>query len=309
MTIPEKLEQKHQLESLLDNYDNFLFDCDGVVWLDEHLIPGMLETINFLRSKGKKVVFITNNSSKSREDYIHKFKRLGFEGITKDIIYPTCYAAVIHLKIHLKVPIGSKVWVLGDHGIENELREEGYIPLGGSNPQLDTDFDETSDFVKVDPEVKAVIVGSTKKFNYMRIASTLQYLLHENKSLTFIGTNIDRTYPGPNGMILPAGGSVVNYMSYTADRECIDVGKPSTLFLNTVVETQNLDKDRTIMIGDTLYTDIKFGNDGKLGGGNGSTILVLTGGSKLKDLENITDDSMRPSFIMESFGHFIKHFQ
>lgn len=308
MTIPEKLEQKHQLESLLDNYDNFLFDCDGVVWLDEHLIPGMLETINFLRSRDKKVAFVTNNSSKSRQDYVHKFKRLGFEGITKDIIYPTCYSAVLYLKDHLKVPTGSKVWVLGDSGIESELKEEGYIPLGGTDPLLDTEFDEKSEILKVNPDVKAVVVGSTKQFNYTRIASTLQYLLHENKSLTFIGTNIDRSYPGPNGMILPAGGSVVNFMSYTADRECIDVGKPSTLFLDTVIENQNFDKDRTIMVGDTLYTDIKFGNDGKLGGGNGSTILVLSGGSKLHDVEKIIDESMRPSYIMESFGDFIKHF-
>lgn len=305
---PTRIDTKEHVASLLDKYDNFLFDCDGVVWLDETLIPGMLETIKYLQANGKGFAFITNNSSKSRNEYIGKFKKLGFEGITKEMIFPTCYAAATTVKEELKIPQGSKIWVLGDHGIEDELREQGYIPVGGSDKALDTEFHLEHELLKVDPDVKAVVVGSTKHFNYMRIALTLQYLLHDNKSLPFIGTNIDRSYPGGNGLILPAGGSVVNFMEYTAHRDFINVGKPSTLFLDTVLKHMNFTKEKTIMIGDTLYTDIKFGNDGQLGGGNGGSILVLSGGTKPQDLHKLheLDTSMIPSFIIESFGDVIK---
>lgn len=313
MAPPEKIELKKQAQQLVEQYDNFLFDCDGVIWLDEKLIPGVLETIEHLESQGKRFAFVTNNSSKSRDTYIEKFHRLGFKGIGKHLIYPTCYAAASYLKEHLKVPVGAKVWVLGDHGIETELKELGYIPVGGSDPRLDDEFDPQHDLLKVDPDVRAVVVGSTKAFNYMRIATTLQYLLHENKSLPFIGTNIDRSYPGPEGLILPAGGSVVNYMSYTSNRDFIDVGKPSKRLLETILEQRDFDKSKTLMIGDTMYTDIKFGNDGQLGGESGGSLLVLSGGTKLKDLHHLIENpaslqdgpSLIPLKYIESFGHII----
>lgn len=302
MTIPIEISTKEQVEHVLQTYDNFLFDCDGVIWLDETLIPGVLDTIKLLESKGKKFAFITNNSSKSRNEYVAKFERLGFKGVSKDTIYPTCYAAALQIKEELKIPVGAKIWVLGDNGIEEELREQGYIPIGGSDPRLDEEFSFDHPLLKIDPDVKAVVVGSTKKFNYLRIAVTLQYLLHNNKLLPFIGTNIDRSYPAQDGLILPAGGSVVNFMEYTAHRDFINVGKPSPIFLDTVVKHQAFDKKTTVMVGDTLYTDIKFGNDGGLADGKGS-ILVLTGGTKAVDLLPLPkDESTIPTYIIRSLG-------
>lgn len=285
---------------LTSHYDNFLFDCDGVIWLDEALIPGVKQTLLTLKSLGKRVAFITNNSSKSRNEYLAKFLRLGIDDVTRDMIYPTCYAAAMELH-RLKIPKGSKVWVLGDHGIEEELKIQGYVPVGGLDPSLDLEFDPDHPALQVDPDVKAVVVGSTKQFSYMKVALTLQYLLHKNKSIPFIGTNIDRSYPGPNGLVLPAGGSVVNLMEYTANRSFISVGKPSPLFLDMVLESQGFDRERTLMVGDTLYTDIKFGNDGKLGGSNGGSLLVLTGGSTKEDMERV-EEELKPRYYMESLG-------
>ncbi|OBA19376.1 HAD-like protein [Metschnikowia bicuspidata var. bicuspidata NRRL YB-4993] len=249
------------------------------------------------------MAFVTNNSSKSRNTYVRKFSDLGFEHIEKSAIYPTCYSAALVIKEQLKIPPQSKVWVFGDEGIEQELKECGYIPCGGSDPSLDSEWDPDSPILKIDQEVKAVVVGSTKKLNYMRLATTVQYLLVDEKSIPFIGANIDTTYPGPKGMILPAGGPMVNLMSYTCGRDFINVGKPSGLLLNTILQDQKFDRERTLMVGDTMYTDIKFGNDGKLGGKNGGTLLVLSGGSKLGDLKNIEDKSTEPQYYIESLGH------
>lgn len=303
-----EISGKEIAQKLVDEHDFFLFDCDGVIWLDETLIPGVMKTLEYLDSKGKKYVFVTNNSSKSRKQYVEKFKKLGFRGITKEMIFPTCYAAAFNLKEHMEIPEGSKIWVLGDIGIEEELREFNYIPVGGTDVLLDAPFDLDSDLLKVDPDVKAVVVGSTKEFNYTRIALTLQYLLHDNKSLPFLGANIDRTYP-VDGLSLPAGGSVVNYMQYTAERDFINLGKPSPVLLDVILESNGFSREKTLMVGDTLYTDIKFGNDGHLA----NTLLVLSGGTTrpcfddfLKNYHKKDEgESMIPLYYIESFGDLI----
>lgn len=290
---------KEQALAFIDQYDHFLFDCDGVLWLDTDAIPGVVDFVDWLRQRLKTMAFVTNNSSKSRDTYLHKFDDLGFSKISKSSIYPTCYSAALVLEKQLNIEKGSKIWVLGDAGIMEELEECGYVAMGGSDSVLDCEFDPSSPLFDVDPDVKAVVVGSTKAINYMRMATTVQYLLANNKSLPFIGTNIDRTYPGPGGRTLPAGGPMVYLMKYTCDRDFINVGKPSTLFLDTILETEKFPKDRTVMVGDTLYTDIKFGNDGGLSG----TLLVLSGGTKKHDLETLADESSRPKYYIESLGH------
>lgn len=311
---PIFISSKEQAEDFIDQYDNFLFDCDGVIWLDENIIPKVLDFVKLLDEKNKQYAFVTNNSSKSRKSYIGKFARLGFKDVTEDKIFPTCYSAASTLKNRLKIASGSKIWVLGDTGIEEELVAAGYVPVGGSDARLNVDFDMDHELLQVDPDVKAVVVGSTKEFNYMRIATSLQYLLHNDKALPFVGCNIDRTYPAGDGIILPAGGSVVNYMKYTAHRDFVDVGKPSGVFLQAVLDKTGFQRDRTVMVGDTLYTDIKFGNDGKLGGSSGGSLLVLSGGTKSADLKRLLHDTsafdegetLVPLYYIESLGHLFE---
>ncbi|KAK8438809.1 4-nitrophenylphosphatase [Candidozyma auris] len=303
----KKISTKEEALKLLNHYDHFLFDCDGVIWLGPDIIPGAAELIEHLTKMNKSYAFVTNNSSVSRENYMKKFEKLGIPNVAKNLIFPSCYAAALILKRDLKIPEGSKVWVLGDEGIETELKEAGYVPVGGNDPALDDAWSPDHPLLQVDEDVKAVVVGSTKKFNYMRVSTTLQYLLHKNRSLPFVGTNIDRTYPGPNGTTLPAGGSVVFYMKFTADRDFIDVGKPSSRLLDSILKNCSFDRNKTLMVGDTLYTDVKFGNDGKLGGEAGSSLLVLSGGTSQEEVDQLDgeDPSTVPSYYIESVGHLV----
>lgn len=66
-------------QALLDSTDMFIFDCDGVIWKGEIAISGARECILKLRSLGKRIYFVTNNSSKSRKTFISKFSKLGIE--------------------------------------------------------------------------------------------------------------------------------------------------------------------------------------------------------------------------------------
>lgn len=303
---PSPINTSKDAKLLLDLFDNFLIDCDGVIWLTETLIPKVTQFLQFLQHHNKQFAFVTNNSSKSRQAYIEKFESLGIHGISKERIYTTGYSAVLELQ-KMGIPLGSKIWVLGDSGIEDELIDEGYVAVGGSNPLLDQSWSPKNPLLKVDPEVRAVVAGSTNEFNFMRIATTLQYLMYNNKSLPYIGTNGDRNYPGPDGLTLPAGGSMVEYMAYCSGRSYIDVGKPSKTFADIIFYDTAFDRSRSIMIGDTLSSDIKFGNDAQLGNGHG-TLLVLSGVTtepELKELIASTnhqhgDDLLVPQFYCDS---------
>ncbi|EMG46460.1 hypothetical protein G210_3292 [Candida maltosa Xu316] len=266
---PTYINSKEQAEIFFSLFDNFLLDCDGVIWYSETLIPGVDNFIKWLQANHKKFTFVTNNSSKTRASYLEKFQQLGLTNITHDQIYTTGYAAVLELK-RLGILPGSKIWVLGDEGIEDELKIEGYIPLGGSDPRLNEEFYPKHPLLKVDPDVKAVVAGSTNAFNFLRTATTLQYLMHDDKRLPYIGTNGDRNYPGSDGLILPAGGSLVEHLAFCSDRDYINVGKPDVTLAETILMNTGFERGSTIMIGDTLTSDIKFGNDSQLGDGHGT---------------------------------------
>ena len=55
----------------------FLFDMDGTVYLGDHLLPGARELTAYLEKLHIPYYFLTNNSSRSREDYVKKLAGFG----------------------------------------------------------------------------------------------------------------------------------------------------------------------------------------------------------------------------------------
>lgn len=274
-----KITAKEQVEDLLDRYDYFLFDCDGVIWLGDHLLPLVRETIALLRSKNKTILFVTNNSTKARSDYLGKFSKLGIDGVTKQEVFGSSYASAIYVDKILQLPKDRKVWVLGEQGIETELGELGYSTVGGSDPQFSSaagPFSSDSPaLTNLDPAVGAVVAGLTFDVSYLKLSVTLQYLLAQDRGLPFVATNIDSTFP-LNGKILVGAGSIIQTVSFASGREPDAVcGKPNQAMMNAIKADHPglaAAPARGLMVGDRLNTDMKFGRDGGL-----DTLLVLTG--------------------------------
>lgn len=277
MTISsEKISRKEQAEAILDKYDYFLFDCDGVLWLGDHLLPHVVETLELLQSRGKTVLFVTNNSTKCREEYTKKFHKLGCGSVTKEQIVGSSYATAVYIDKIMKLPKDKKIWVLGERGLEIELQEAGYQTLGGTDPALDVDtFDPEHPYFALDEDVGCVVAGLLFKVNYLKLSLTLQYLLKDNKGLPFIGTNIDSTFP-MKGKLLMGAGSIIESVVFASGRQPDAVcGKPNAGMMNTIKakhEGLKADPLRGLMIGDRLNTDMLFGRNGGL-----DTLLVLTG--------------------------------
>lgn len=100
MTSSSSSSYKHlttpdQYESLVSEYDVFLFDCDGVLWSGDDLLPNVKSVLDKLRKRGKEIIFVTNNASKSRKALMGKFDKLGIPAQEVSAIVATCKIAQV----------------------------------------------------------------------------------------------------------------------------------------------------------------------------------------------------------------------
>ncbi|ORY19665.1 HAD-like domain-containing protein [Clohesyomyces aquaticus] len=281
MTPPKYLTgDKAGIDEFLSRFDVFLFDCDGVLWSGDYLFPKVAETIDMLRSKGKQLVFVTNNSTKSRADYKKKFDKMGITA-SEEEVFGSSYSAAVYVARILKLPAPkNKVFVLGETGIEQELKSEGVPYVGGTDPAFRRDI-EPEDFTNLangsalDPDVGIVLIGLDFHVNYLKMATAHQYL---QRGALFLATNTDSTLPMAQSLF-PGAGSAGAGVSKAVGKDPLSLGKPSQAMMDAIEGRFHFDRSRTCMVGDRLNTDIQFGIDGKLGG----TLAVLTGVNKKED--------------------------
>ncbi|WPG98063.1 Haloacid dehalogenase-like hydrolase [Acrodontium crateriforme] len=271
---------KASIEAFIDKFDVFLFDCDGVLWSGDHLFPKIPETIDMLRKKGKQLVFVTNNSTKSRGDYKKKFDGMGIQ-CSEDEVFGSSYSASIYISRILKLHAPkNKVYVLGESGVEQELDSENVPHIGGTDPSLRRDM-EPEDFKTIasgealDPDVAVVLTGLDYHPSYLKYALGMAYLRNGAK---FLATNIDSSLPSA-GTLFPGAGATSAPLIKASGQEPLALGKPSQAMMDAIEGKFQFDRKKACMVGDRLNTDIQFGIEGGLGG----TLAVLTGVSQKEE--------------------------
>jgi len=293
---PQRLESKADYEAFVDRYDTFMFDCDGVLWHGDHVIPGIKDVLVHLRSIGKHIIFVTNNATKSRKNYKGKFDKLGIQAEV-DEVFGSAYASAVYLSTVLKLPKTEKVYVIGMSGLEEELSNEGISYLGGTDPKDNTSTDFKLSEFELDPTVSVVLAGLDTNINYTKYSKAFQYLTR-NEGCRFIATNADSTYPaGPGGGTLPGAGAVWGPIEISTGIKPTAVGKPNKPMMDAILAKQKINPAKTVMIGDRLDTDIAFGKSGGC-----ATLLVLTGVAKEKDLGPGSTPVAIPDYILPSIG-------
>ena len=282
-----------------ESIDAVVLDCDGVIWHGDSLIPGAKAAIEALRAKGKRVFFVTNNSTKSRTHYAAKFAALGIDA-SKYEIYTSAYATACYLKREgFDALIGEKgddgehvddykqktAYVIGEKGILDELEEAGIDVEGGVYDSVrctTTDWAEMSEWMDEEDDVGAVVVGSDSSFTFAKLAyASLQI----QRGAKFVATNPDAgDMLGPG--LYPGAGAIVNAVATACGRQPeIYCGKPSSFMLDLLSEHTGIDLSRTLVIGDRLDTDVAFGK-----AGNAAIVaLVLTGVTDLEEMEAVVE--------------------
>lgn len=248
------------------NKRGYLIDMDGVIYRGSEVIPGAVEFINMLREQEMPFLFLTNNSQRTRRDVATKVARMGFKVEEQHIF--TCAIATARFLAKQK-PRGT-AYVIGEGGLLNALHESGYS------------------IVDHDPDY--VVVGEGRSFNCEMVETAVQMVLNGAK---LVATNPDPNCPTPKGM-RPGCGAIVAMIETATGIKSFSVGKPSPVMMREARKEMGLATDETIMIGDTMDTDI-------LGGVQMGyrTVLVLSGGTREEDLWRY---AYRPDIIVESIA-------
>ena len=80
------ITDREQIKRTLSEKELFVFDMDGTIYLGENVFRPAVDFIKKLRENGKKVLFFTNNASRTPEFYIIRLSRMGFEPSRDEIM-------------------------------------------------------------------------------------------------------------------------------------------------------------------------------------------------------------------------------
>lgn len=211
---------------------HFLFDLDGTVYRGNTGISTAVEFIHKLQSIGLEPFYVTNNSSKTREQLQLKLQSIGIEAPLSHI-YSSALATVKYVQANFT---NAKVRVVGADGIRSAFKNAS-IPVYDEGP------------------VDVVVMGIDRETNYTKLANLC---LTVQQGATLIGTNEDLRFPTEEGFV-PGNGSFVKLVAQVANVKPIFIGKPSPMMLEMIAEDHGLKREDMIMVGDNYDTDILCG--------------------------------------------------
>ena len=261
-------------QELLRSKKLFLFDMDGTLYLGNRLYDFTLELLDTLKKTGRNYLFMTNNSSKSVEDYVKKLEKLGISA-TREEFMTSSQATAFYLHKHHE---GQKLYVCGTESLKQELRLEG--------------FTVTTDIDKVD----CIVMGFDTELTFQKLHD-VSYLLLTQPELPYIATNPDLVCPTEFGSV-PDCGSVCAAIKNATGRLPVVIGKPTPLMPQLAMEKLGISKEKTCVVGDRIYTDVKSGLNAGITG-----ILVLSGETTREILEASED---KPHRVLESAAEILE---
>ena len=133
----------------------FLLDMDGTFYLDDTLLPGALEFLALCRATGRQFAFLTNNSSKSKADYLAKLTRLGAD-VTEHDIFTSGDATLLYLAEN---GFSKDILLIGTPSLEAQFAAEGYTVRAAKPRAVVLGFDTTITYNKLRLLCDAVRAG------------------------------------------------------------------------------------------------------------------------------------------------------
>ncbi|XP_017126816.1 pyridoxal phosphate phosphatase [Drosophila elegans] len=291
---------KQRVRQWLSSFESVICDADGVLWHFAKEIEGAVETYNHLKSTGRNTFIATNNSETSRKDVVNKAKSFGIQ-IEEESVLTSSYSCANFLATK---KFQKKAFVMGENGIHYELENLGICSAKVSET-LERPIHEFVADLKLDPDVGAVVVGRDEGFNMAKVVRAGTYLL--NPSILFLGTCLDAAYPiGNNRVIVGAAATLAAVKAFTG-RKPLVLGKPNPWMAASLLHSGVIKPETTLMVGDTLETDIRFSANCKF-----QSLMVGSGVNSLKDVQKIVEEGdpkkmdLVPDTYLPSFGHLME---
>ena len=252
----------------------YLFDMDGTLYLGNRLYDFTLELLDTLKKTGRSYLFMTNNSSKSVEDYVTKLGKLGII-TTREEFMTSSQATAFYLHKHHE---GKTLYVCGTESLKEELRREGFT--------VTTQIDE----------VECIVMGFDTELTFQKLHD-VSYMLLTRPDLPYIATNPDYVCPTEFGSV-PDCGSVCDMIYNATKKRPIVIGKPSPLMPQLAMEKLGVSKEETCVVGDRIYTDVKSGLNAGITG-----ILVLSGETTPEILAASSD---KPHLVLQDASEILE---
>ena len=266
------IQQKDVIKSRLKKVKVCALDMDGTIYLGRKLFPFTKPFLEGMAQVGKKIVFLTNNSSKNAQDYYDKLTNMGLN-IEKNQIYTSGDATIEYLK---KLNPKAKIYLMGTKSLKDDFEAAGFS-LVNEKPEF-------------------VVLGFDLTFTYKKLHKAAIFI---RNGIPFIATHPDFNCPLENGEMLPDCGAISAAFKAATGVTPKIIGKPNKEMLEGILNRFKIKQDELCIMGDRLMTDIKMGQDLGI-----FSILVLTGEAKYRDLEN---SNVKPNVIIDRNIDLLKY--
>jgi HAD superfamily hydrolase (TIGR01450 family) len=250
----------------------FVLDMDGTFYLGDRLLPGSLDFFTTVKSSGRRVLFLTNNSSHDADYYLDKLRGMGC-AVAEGEVYTSGMAACRYLNRFMQ---GKKVFLLGNKYLRSEFRKYA-VPLSQENPDV-------------------VVIGYDTTINYEKLCRVCDLV---RSGMPYIATHPDYNCPTEGGFV-PDIGAIIAYIHASTGRmPDTVVGKPNAGIVDGMLELTGLAPQELCICGDRLYTDIATGlNNGIL------AVCVLTGEAAEEDIEA---SDVQPDLVFGRLADILNH--
>ena len=262
-----------ELKQRLAGIRHVALDMDGTIYMGNSLFPFTIPFLRRLREMGITYSFLTNNPSKSLDDYLLKLHKMGIEA-TEEEMYTTTVATIDYLKAHY--PSARRLFLLGTPSMISQFEKAGYISTADSADDV--------------PDV--VIAAFDMSLVYSRLCRAARWLA---PGLPYIATNPDCVCPINERTVLVDCGSICRCLEHaTGRRPDITLGKPDPNMLIGIEQQKQLRPEQIAMVGDRIYTDIEMARNAHAFG-----VLVLSGETTLEVAQAAPH---QPDLIVENIG-------
>jgi phosphoglycolate/pyridoxal phosphate phosphatase family enzyme len=229
---------------------NIVCDLDGVVYRGDIVIPGAGHALTTIEAAGYRIIFATNNSSKTEEQVAEKIRRVSGYECEPNSVVTSARAAAGMLRSG-----SQRVYVVGGVGLRTAMQQAGHILVPSGD------------------DATTVVVGFDRDLSYDRLKEATLAL---RRGARFIASNLDTTFPGPDDDLWPGAGSIVAALEASSGRTAEPAGKPFAPMLKLIEE--KLGPGPVLVVGDRPETDLELG---RLAGW--STVLTLSGVTTRED--------------------------
>jgi HAD superfamily hydrolase (TIGR01450 family) len=242
--------------ALADDFDGFLVDLDGVVWVGREPVPGAGEALAELIGAGKEVVFITNNPGRPPATYAERLRAAGVPAEEDRVVTAGVVTAELAAR---RLGSAATVFAIGADAFKDACAAAGLSVLEGEEARA----------------ASAVLASGHRGFDYEELLTATLAL---QRGAALFATSRDPTLPMPGGP-WPGTGSILAAIE-TASGTTAEIGGKPAPHLFSLARERLDGAERVAMVGDRIASDIEGGRRAGL-----ATILVLSGASTREEAE------------------------